>query len=149
MHREAAQKGFVFAMRFRGIDDIIAAIDPVTDQLFDQGRRMLAVAVHEQHGAPPCMVQPRHQGRFLAEIARQRHHLHVERIRCEAIGNCERRIGAAVVDIDDLAGQRIALPQRPCQNAKPFVQRCEPGGLVVDGDDDRQTLRRGGRRGGR
>jgi len=137
MHREAAQKGFVFAMRFRGIDDIIAAIDPVTDQLFDQGRRMLAVAVHEQHGAPPCMVQPRHQGRFLAEIARQRHHLHVERIRCEAIGNCERRIGAAVVDIDDLAGKAVAPPEHARQIPDPLMQSREPRRLVINRNDDR------------
>ena len=137
MHREAAQKGFVFAMRFRGIDDIIAAIDPVTDQLFDQGRRMLAVAVHEQHGAPPCMVQPRHQGRFLAEIARQRHHLHVERIRCEAIGNCERRIGAAVVDIDDLAGKAVAPPEHARQIHDPLMQSREPRRLVINRNDDR------------
>ncbi len=49
---------------------------------------MLAVAVHEQHRAAPGMVEPRHQGGFLAEIARQRHHLNVERRRRQARAQC-------------------------------------------------------------
>ena len=39
---------------------------------------MLAVAVHEQHGAEPRMIEAGEQRRFLAEIARQRDDLHVE-----------------------------------------------------------------------
>ena len=65
-------------MGFRRIDDVIAVIDPVADQFFDQVRRVLAVAVHEQHGAAPGVVEARHQRGFLAEIARQRNHLNVE-----------------------------------------------------------------------
>ena len=33
---------------------------------------MLAVAVHEQHGAEPRVVEPGEQRRLLAEIARER-----------------------------------------------------------------------------
>jgi len=56
-------------MSLGGIDHIVAALDPMFDQLLDQIRRMLTVAVHEQHCAAPGMVQSRHQRGFLAEIA--------------------------------------------------------------------------------
>ena len=111
VHREPPQQRFIVAMGLGGIDHVIAAIDPVADQLLDQIGRMLAVAVHEQHRAAPGMVQPRHQGGFLAEIARQRHHLNVERIGLESARDGERGVGAAVIDIDDLAGKPVALPQ--------------------------------------
>ena len=104
-------------MRLRGIDDVVAVIDPVFDQLLDQIGRMLAVAIHEQHGAAAGMVEPGHQGCFLAEIARQRHHLHVERVRNEAARDRQRGICAAVIDIDDFAGKAVALPQRARQAA--------------------------------
>ena len=97
-------------MRLRRIDDVVAVIDPVRDQLFDQARRMLAVAVHEQHRAAPGMVQPRHQRGFLAEIARQRHHLDVERVGGKRARDRKRGVGAAVVDIDHFAGEAVALP---------------------------------------
>ena len=41
---------------------------------------MLAVAVHEQDGAEAGVIEPGEQRRFLAEIARQRNHLNVERV---------------------------------------------------------------------
>ena len=56
-------------MRLRRIDHVVAVIDPVTDKLLDEVGRMLTVAVHEQDGAAPGMVQSRHQGCFLAEVA--------------------------------------------------------------------------------
>ena len=40
---------------------------------------MLAVAIHEQHGAEPGMIEAGEQGGLLAEIARQGDHLDVER----------------------------------------------------------------------
>ncbi len=95
------------------------------------------------------MVQPRHQGGLLAEIAGQRHHLNIERIGGKPARNAERRVGAAIVDIDDLAGQRVAPPQRLCRFANSLVQKCQPGRLVVHGYHDRQPLRRSGGRGGR
>ena len=149
VHGDAPQQRFVVAMRLGGIDHVEAAIDPVADQLLDQSGRMLAVAVHEQHRAAPGMVQPRHQGGFLAEIARQRHHLNVEPVGGKPARNLERRVGAAVIDIDDLAAKAVALPQRLRQRAEPLVQKGQPGCLIVEGDDDRQPLRRGGGRGGR
>jgi len=109
-------------MGLGGIDHIVTVIDPVTDQLLDQIRRMLTIAVHEHHGAAPGMVQSGHQRGFLAEIARQRHHLNIERIGAKPAGDAERAVGAAIVDIDDLAGEAVALPQRLGQTAKPLVQ---------------------------
>ncbi len=135
-------------MRLGGIDHIIAAIDPVADKFLDDVGRMLTIAVHEQDRAAPGMVQSRHQRGFLAEIARQRHHLDVKRIGQESTRNTQRRVGAAVIDIDHLAGHAIALPQRLCQVTKPLVQKCQPGRLVIKRDDDRQPLRRGRRRSG-
>ena len=149
MHGDAPQPRFIVAVRLGGIDHIEAAFDPVADQLLDQGGRMLAVAVHEQHRAEPGMVQPRHQRRFLAEIARQRHHLDVEPVGAKPARDVERRVGAAVIDIDDLAAEAVALPQRLRQRAEPLVQKGQPGCLIIEGDDDRQPLRRGGGRGGR
>ena len=148
-HGRPTQEGFVVAIRLGGIDHVETAFDPVADQLLDQLRRVLAVAVHEQHRAAAGMVQSRHQGCFLAEIARQRHHLDVEPVGGKPAGDAERGVGAAVVDIDHLAGEAVALPQRFRQRAKPLVQQGQPGRLVVQGDDDRQPLRRGGGGGGR
>ena len=93
------------------------------------------------------MVEPGHQGCFLAEIARQRHHLHVERVRNEAARDRQRGVCAAVIDIDDFAGEAVTLPQRARQTAQPLVQAGEASGLVIQRHDDRQSLRRGGRRG--
>ena len=36
VHRLAAQERFIVAMRLRGIDDVVAVIDPVRDQFLDQ-----------------------------------------------------------------------------------------------------------------
>ena len=106
---------------------------------------MLAVAVHEQQRAALRVIQARHQGGFLAEIARQRNHLHVQCDGGKRAGEVERVIGAAVIDINDFAGEAEALPQLYRKRTETFVQLLEPGGFVVNGDDDRQTLRgRGG-----
>ena len=98
---------------------------------------MLAVAVHEQHCAKAGMVQPRHQGGFLAEIARQRHHLHVERISGKRARDRQRIVGAAVVDIDHLAGKAVTGLQRAGEAGQPLVQHGEPGRLVVQRHDNR------------
>ena len=69
---------------------------------------MLAVAVDEEHGAAPGMIEAGEQRRLLAEIARQRHHLDVERVGRQAAGDGERAVAAAVVDIDHFAGRASA-----------------------------------------
>ena len=136
-----AQCRFVVAMGFGGIDHVVAVIDPVSDQFLDQIGRVLAVAVHEHHGAAPGVIEPRHQRRFLAEIARQRHHLDIERVCRKAARDAERGVGAAVIDVDHLAGKAVALPERGRQRAEPLMQQCEAGRLVVKRHDDRQSLR--------
>jgi hypothetical protein len=74
---------------------------------------MLAVAVHEQHGAAPGMVESGHQGGFLAEIARQRHHLDVERIGGKPARDASGASAAAVIDVDgDLYRTGAALSPR-------------------------------------
>jgi hypothetical protein len=93
------------------------------------------------------VIQSRHQRGFLAEITRQRHHLDIERIGRKPARDGERRVGAAVIDIDHLAIEAIAVPERSCQVAEPLMQKRKPGRLVIDGHDDRQALRRGRGRG--
>ena len=80
LHAGAAQQRLAAAMRLRGVDDVIAVIEPMADQRLDQIGRMLAVAVHEQRRAEPRVIEAGQQRRFLAEVARQRQHLHVERL---------------------------------------------------------------------
>ena len=79
LHAEPAQPRLALAVRLGGVDDVVAVIEPMADQRVDQRRRMLAVAVHEQHRAEAGVVEAGQQRRLLAEIARQRDHLHVER----------------------------------------------------------------------
>ena len=106
MHADAAQPGLVLAMRLGGVDHVVAVIEPARDQRLDQIGRMLAVAVHEQHGAEPGMIEAGEQRRLLAEIARQRDDLDVERHRRgSACGDLAGVVAAAVVDVDDLAGE--------------------------------------------
>ena len=92
-------------MRLGGVDHVVAVIEPVADQRLDQRRRMLAVAVDEQHGAEPGVIEAGEQRRLLAEIARQRHDLHIERRGRQRAGDRKRIVAAAVVDIDHLAGE--------------------------------------------
>ena len=68
-HREPAQPGLALAVCLRGIDDVIAVIQPVPHQRLYQRRRMLAVTIHEQHGAEAGMIETGQQGGLLAEIA--------------------------------------------------------------------------------
>ncbi len=60
----------VARLRLGGVDHVAIVIEPVADQRFDQIRRMLAVAIDEQHGAAPGMIEAGKQRRLLAEIAR-------------------------------------------------------------------------------
>ena len=143
LHRQPAQEGFIVAMGFGRVDDIVAVIDPVADQCFDQGRRVLAVAIHEQHRAASRVVQSGHQGGFLAEIARQGHHLNVECVSGKLAGDGERIVFAAVVDINHFAGEAVTLAQRPGEAYQPLMQRCQARGLIVQRHDDRKPLRRG------
>ena len=109
VHANAAQARLVLAMRLGGVDDVVAVIEPVRDQRLDQAGRMLAVAVDEQHGAEPGVIEAGEQGRLLAEIARQRDDLDVERPGRQRAGDAAGCVAAAVVDIDDFE-REPALP---------------------------------------
>ena len=127
-------------MRLGGVDDVVAVIEPVADQRLDQRRRMLAVAVHEQHGAEAGMVEAGEQRGLLAEIARQRDHLDVERVGRQRARDRQRVVAAAVVDIDDLGREPPAfLAAGRRSSAMRACKRGKPGGLVEDRDDDRQA----------
>ena len=142
-HRGAPRPGFVIAMGLGGVDHVIAIDQPMLHQLLDQRRRMLAVAIHEQHRAIAGIIEPGHQRRFLAEIARQRHHLHVERRRGgQAAGDHQRIVGAAVIDINHLAAQPVALLQRGGQRLQPFVQLPQPRRFIVERHHQIQRLLR-------
>ena len=142
MHAGAAQPGLVLAVGLGGIDHVVAVIEPARDQRVDQAGRMLAVAVHEQHGAEPGMVEAGEQSGLLAEIARQRDHLDVERIGDERTGDLGGAVAAAVVDIDDF-GREIALDLEPARHlGDALVQGGKPLGLVEHRHHDRQARRR-------
>ena len=110
-------------------------------QGFDQRGRMLAVAVDEQHGAEPRVIEAGKQGGLLAEIARQRHHLNVERGRRQRAGDRERIVAAAVIDIDHLAGQRAVGAERSRDLDQPRMQARDRRRFVVQRHHDGKSLR--------
>src|SRR5580700_5597905 len=100
LDQKPPRRRLVLPMRFGGVDHVEAVIEPMTDQPLDQRRRMLAVAIDEQRGAEPGMVEAGEQGRFLAEIARQRDDLNVDGAGGELMNDSECVVAASVVDID-------------------------------------------------
>ena len=115
----------------------------MSDHALDQIRRMLAVAVDEQRGAAPRVIEAGKQRRLLAEIARQRNHLDVDAVRRQFAGDGERAVAAAVVDIDDFAGQRAGRGEVLRDLDEPAVHARERCRLVVERHDDRHSLRTG------
>ena len=139
LHRKSPQPGLVLAVGLGGVDHVIAVIEPIADQRLHQRRRMLTVAVHEQHGAKAGVIETGKQRRLLAEIARQRDDLDVEPSAGRAARDCQRVIAAAVVDIDDLGDEPAGCLRAPRDLADPLVQRRQAACLVVDGNDDGQA----------
>ena len=125
-------------MRLGGEDHVVAAVEPMADQRRNQAGRMLAVAVHEQHGAKPGVIEARHQRRLLAEVARQRHDLHVEHLGRQAVGDRKAVVAAAVVDIDHFGRKPARLAQLPRDLDQAIVQPRKAGALVEHRHDDRQ-----------
>ena len=123
-------------MRFGGVDHVVAVIEPMADQLFDQRRRVLAVAVHEQQRAVAGMLQAGHQAGFLAEIARQRQRLNVETDRRQVARDRIGVVAGTVVDIDDLDPQAPRCAQLLGGFAQPRMKGRQIVGLVVAGHDD-------------
>ena len=83
---------------------------------------MLAVAVDEQHRAQPRVVETGQQRRLFAEIARQRHHLDVECDGRQRVGDRQRVVAAAVIDINHFAGERVIGGERARDLGKLGVQ---------------------------
>src|SRR5665647_652459 len=68
------------------------------------------------------MVEAGEQGRLLAEIARQRDHLHVERKGRQGPGDAAGIVAAAVVHVDDLDGEPTLGVQKPRNLGNAFMQ---------------------------
>src|SRR5262249_46223257 len=118
----------------------------MADQSLDQRCRMLAIAVDEQHGAAARMIEAGEQRRLLAEIARQRNHLHVKRRRRQFAGNGKRAVTTAVIDVDDFTGQRACHGEALRHLDEPRVHTCERCRLVIKRHHDGKSSRGGVRR---
>src|SRR5262249_19114543 len=88
-------------MSFCCVDNIVAVIEPASNQRVDQIARMLSVTVHEQRRAGRSVIEARKERGFLAEISRQPNNLDVEWDRGEGSGDVAGVVAASVVDIHD------------------------------------------------
>jgi hypothetical protein len=143
---QPAQKRFIVAVCLGGVDHVISPVEPMPDQRLDQAWGMLAVAVHEQHGAESGMVEPGQQRRLLSEIARQRHDLNVKRVGGQRARNGKGLVAAAVVHIDHFAGQAAGLPHSARDLAQAGMETGKPARLVVQRHHDREAALRPRRR---
>ena len=82
------------------------------------------------------MIEPGEQRRLLAEIARERDDLDIEAVGRKLARGGERRVAAAVVDIDHLGGKPAAGLQRMRDLDDAPVQRDEIACLVEQGNHD-------------
>jgi hypothetical protein len=114
-------------VRFCGIDDIIALIEPVAHQRLDQGGRMLAVTIHEQDAAHARMIEAGDEGGFLAEIARKGDHLNIERLGGKTARSGKGCVAAAVIDIHHLGCKAAGV----LQAARHFDQTRVQGREVI------------------
>jgi hypothetical protein len=118
----------------------MAAIEPVADQRVDQRRRMLAVAVHEQHRAIARMIESCRERRLLAEIARKRDDLHVEHRGRQGARDLESVVAAAVVHVNDLDRKSARRREALRHLDQLLVQARQPLRLVVQRYDNRQAV---------
>src|SRR5262249_4264547 len=100
---------------------------------------MLSVAVHEQHGAQPGMIEAGEKRRLLAEIARERDHLDVEVFGGKFARGGKRRVAAAVVHIDRFGRQSALRLERAGDLDDAGVKGGEIVGLVEQGNHDRKA----------
>jgi hypothetical protein len=100
---------------------------------------MLAVAVNEQHGAIAGMFEPREQRGFLAEIARQRDHLHVGGAGGQGMGDRKCIVARSVIDINEFAAQAVLFLQPARDAGEHVVQTGQSRGFVEARHDNRQT----------
>ena len=132
-------------MRFGGIDHVVAVIAPVMDQRLDQRRRMLSIAVDEQHRAEPGVIEAGEQRRLLAEIARQRDQLNIERRGRQLVSDGKRIVAAAIVDIDHFAGEPVLGIERARHLGERGMEPRQRRRFVMHGNDHGETGRRGRR----
>ena len=104
---------------------------------------MLSIAVDEQHGAEPGVIEAGEQRRLLAEIARQRQQLNIERRGRQLVSDRKRIVAAAVVDIDHLAGQPVLGIERARHLGEFGMEPRQRSRFVMDGNDDGETRCRG------
>ena len=76
---------------------------------------------------------------LLAEVARQRNNLDIERVGSKPARNRQRLIPAAIVDVDDFSDQPPAVAQRSRNLDDAGVQPRQVPGLVVDRHYDGQA----------
>src|SRR5262249_36083571 len=107
-----------------------AAPDALAPEPLHQRRRMLPVAVHEQRGAQPGMIEAGEKRRLLAEIARERDDLDVEVFGGKFARGGKRRVAAAVVHIDRLGRQTALRLERAGDLDDAGVKGREIVGLV-------------------
>src|SRR6185312_10496180 len=87
------------------VDNVIPIIEPTRDQCFDHAWGVLAVSIHEEDGTRTGMIQAGEQGGFLAEIARKRDDLNVERHRGQGFCDVAGTVVTTVVYINYLDAQ--------------------------------------------
>ena len=129
-------------MRLGRVNDVVPVIEPARDQGLDHVRRVLAVAIHEKHGAEPRVIETGEKRGLLAEIARQRDDLNIERQRRQAIGYITGAVVAPVVDVNNFKVQPALVLQEARNLRNAFMQDGQAFGLVEQGHDNRHRRRR-------
>ncbi len=87
--------------------DYVEAIFPLFQKLGNQGRRMLQIRVHHDHGVPAGMLQTGGQGRLMAEITAKRKKSNPPVARCQGANYQQRSIPRAIVHINDFRLIRV------------------------------------------
>src|SRR5262249_26377492 len=128
------------------VDHVIAVVEPMRDELFNECRWMLPVTVHEQHGPQAGMIEAGEQRRLLAEITRERDDLNIQIVGWKRTRGRERGIGAAVVHIDHLGGKVACCLECAGDLDNASVKRRETVCLVEQRHDDRKPRLRNGAR---
>ena len=97
----------------------------------DQGHRVLAIRIHQHHHFAACGIDPRHECRLFAKVARevQAHHFMV--VLAKLVDHFCGGIAAAVVDQDQLHLRAQGLQR--CQYM--WHQISQIGGFVVSRHD--------------
>ena len=141
-HRgQAAREQLVLAL-VAPADDQVVAFPDLDEQLRDVGRIVLQVGVHGHQRGARGMLDAGHHGGGLAAVAAELDHLDPRIGGGQGGAAGEGVIAAAVVDEDDLEGER----ERRHGVHDRLVQRADARLLVERGHDHRQVERASHRR---